>query len=183
MYKGIAFDFDEVLVNSIEAIVSILNEDYNLHAKASDVNRWDFKDAYPTLTFEQINNVWNDKRLFQRLTFKPNTIETLEDLSKKYPLIIYSAGSSKNLQLKKDFIKNNILIKKINLNFIGVLEGIEDKSLLDLKDWVFIDDNQKNLYDSNASLKILFRNRENADWNNNWNETEINNIKQIYNYV
>ena len=52
MYKGIAFDFDEVLVNSIEAIVSILNEDYNLHAKASDVNRWDFKDAYPTLTFE-----------------------------------------------------------------------------------------------------------------------------------
>ena len=80
MYKGIAFDFDEVLVNSIEAIVSILNEDYNLHAKASDVNRWDFKDAYPTLTFEQINNVWNDKRLFQRLTFKPNTIETIEKL-------------------------------------------------------------------------------------------------------
>lgn len=85
--------------------------------------------------------------------------------------------------MKKQFLKNNILTSDIRFEFVGVLEGLEDKSKIDLSDWVFVDDNQNNLNDSNASLKILFKNRENADWNNKWNGQQITNIKYIYNYL
>lgn len=111
MYKGIAFDFDETLVNSIESLVSILNEDYNLNVDAKDVKRWDFKDVYPTLNTQQINAPWEDERFFQRLTFKDNTIEILENLSKEYPIKIYTMRKCEKFRIEKTIFEKQYINK------------------------------------------------------------------------
>lgn len=178
-YKGIALDMDEVLVDTIDAVVSILNEDYNLNVEPKNVKRWDFKDVYPQLTDKQINSVWNDERLFEILKFKPDTLEVLNDLNNNYKVIIFTQGSHMNLKLKENFLLNH----NIDIPIFGAVEGISDKSELNLKDWIFVDDNQNNLDISNASCKILFENRENADWNNHWSGNRIKNLKEIYKYL
>ena len=180
--KGLAIDFDEVMVETIDALVSIINEDYNLNVNSKDVKKWDFDDVFPNVPKNIIYKVFEDKRFFKRLKFKPNLIETLKKINKKYPIIIVTLGSYENLLLKRDFIKNKINSEGIKTKFIGLISGIEDKSKVNLNNLLFIDDHEQNLEVSNATIKILFENRKDAEWNKNWKGKRIKNISEILEY-
>lgn len=180
--RGLAIDFDEVIVETIDAIVSIINEDYNLNVNSKDVKKWDFDDVFPDIPKDTIYKAFEDKRFFERLKFKPNIIETLKKINEKYPIMIVTLGSYENLLLKKDFIKNKINSQGIKTMFVGLISNLENKSQIDLNDLLFVDDNQKNLEISNATIKILFENRENAEWNKDWKGKKIKNISEILEY-
>lgn len=180
--KGLAIDFDEVIVETIDAIVSIINEDYNLNVNPKDVKKWDFDDVFPTVPKDIIYKVFEDKRFFERLKFKPNVIETLRKINKKYPIIIVTLGSYDNLLLKKNFIKNKIHSKGIETRFVGLISDTENKSKVNLNSLLFVDDNEENLEVSNATIKILFENRKDAEWNKNWKGKKIQDISEILEY-
>lgn len=180
--KGLALDFDEVMVETIDAIVSIINEDYNLNADPKNVNKWNFEDVFPNVPIDKINEAFEDKRFFERVKLKSNLIETLSVINKNYPIIIVTAGTRKNLILKQMFVSKKINSIGITTKFFGFIHGIEDKSDIDLTGFLFVDDNQNNLKISNASVKILFENRKDADWNNNWNGLRIKDISEILKY-
>jgi 5'(3')-deoxyribonucleotidase len=180
--KGLAIDFDEVMVETINAVVSILNEDYKLNVNPSDVNSWNFDDVYPNIPLEVINNVFIDKRFFERVKLKPNTIEVLKTINQKYPIMVVTLGQIKNLKLKRNYLREKIENEGIQIKFIGIIEGKETKADIDLNGWLFLDDNQHNLEISNATEKILFENKPNAEWNNHWNGKRIQNITELLEY-
>lgn len=180
--KGLAIDFDEVIVETINSLVSIINEDYKLNANPKDVKKWDFNDVFPNIPKGIIYKVFEDKRFFDRLQFKPNVIETLRKINEKYPIVIVTLGSYENLLLKRDFIKKHINSKGITTRFVGLLEGKESKSKINLNNFLFIDDNEENLNVSNANIKILFENRKNAEWNKNWQGERVQDISEILKY-
>ena len=48
---------------------------------------------------------------------------------------------------------------------------------------IFIDDNEKNLFTSNAEIKILFKNIENTEWNSKWDGDYVGNFNDLEFYV
>jgi 5'(3')-deoxyribonucleotidase len=85
----------------------------------------------------------------------PNAKEVLKELNNKYNIIICSIGTNMNLSRKAKwinqylpFIKNCILINNGN--------SLMDKSIVNMKDGILIDDVGSNLISSNAKYKICF---------------------------
>lgn len=81
-------------------------------------------------------------------------------------------GNKPNLHLKEKFFKEHIPYAK----FIGVeLSVYQDKSHIDMKDGVFIDDSESNLLTSNAKEKYVFG--DIYPWN------EKSRYPRLYNWV
>lgn len=166
-------DFDNTIVDTIAAVVSIYNEDYASHegfiqVDPKDVTSWEFTECN-LATYEEIDKYFGDKRFFQRVKLYPSAGQVLRSLSHRYNITIVSHGYASNLKLKEEWIKNN-LFKEVfdnscNTEFIGVdWETHNDKSHVDMSNSIFVDDSIRNLETSSAKYKILYG--EYMDWNN-----------------
>lgn len=175
-------DFDSVLVDTNKSFCDYYNTYYRHREgfKLADHNKcevWNFYDTCP-LAKDDVNKIFGDKRLFDRLDLYPHAYRVLLKLSKQYEIIIVSIGtfdniSNKNIWIKKHlpFIKEAIMLCKDN-------EVIMDKSVVDMTGGVFIDDIKSNLDSTNAERKILFGKKFiwNEEWKGeyciDWNEIE-----------
>lgn len=165
--------FDNTIVDTISAVVSLYNEDYVNHdgfvaINPKDVTSWEFTECN-LATYEEIDRYFGDKRFFQRVKLYPSAGQVLRSLSHRYNITIVSHGYASNLKLKEEWIKNN-LFKEVfdnscNTEFIGVdWETHNDKSHVDMSNSIFVDDSIRNLETSSAKYKILYG--EYMDWNN-----------------
>ena len=170
-------DFDNTIVDTIAAVVSLYNEDYSSHDGFIPINpkvvtSWEFKECN-LATYGEIDKYFGDERFFQRIKLYPGARQALRSLSHMYNIAIVSHGYAKNLKLKEKWVKDK-LFKEIfdsscNAEFIGVdWKEYSDKSHVDMSDSIFVDDSIKNLKTSNAKYKILYG--EYMDWNNMKNE-------------
>ena len=166
-------DFDNTIVDTIAAVVSIYNEDYASHegfiqVDPKDVTSWEFTECN-LATYEEIDKYFGDKRFFQRVKLYPSAGQVLRSLSHRYDITIVSHGYASNLKLKEEWVKDK-LFKEIfdnscNAEFIGVnWETHNDKSHVDMSNSIFVDDSIRNLETSSAKYKILYG--EYMDWNN-----------------
>lgn len=165
--KTIFFDFDGCIANTIEAIVSLYNEDFVAYKKFQpikwwDINTWDFKECM-CASREYINTYFNQPRFFNRLEFMPNAKETIEEIKGFYDIKIITHGFKPNLRLKKQWIENNLP----GIEMIGVnLKKYKDKSHIDMSDGFFLDDSSGNIRTSNAKYKAVFG--DIYSWNEDW---------------
>ena len=172
----IFFDFDNVLVNSSKAFLDCVFYKYNNSevSRALDwtkVEHWNFNKVAPFITTQDIIDIFSSKMFFENLAPFYNTdgystknlIEFFSD-NKYVELFIVSKGAENNLKLKREYILNNFNIKEDN---IILLEGLDiDKSSVDMTGGIHIDDNEGNLYSTNAKCKILFSfNNKITDYN------------------
>ena len=166
-------DFDNTIVDTLAAVVSLYNEDYVNHdgfvaINPENVTSWEFTECN-LATYEEIDRYFGDKRFFQRVKLYPSAGQVLRSLSHRYDITIVSHGYASNLRLKEEWIKDN-LFKEIfdsscNAEFIGVdWETHNDKSHVDMSNSIFVDDSIRNLETSSAKYKILYG--EYMDWNN-----------------
>lgn len=166
-------DFDNTIVDTIAAVVSLYNEDYVNHdgfvaINPKDVTSWEFTECN-LATYEEIDMYFGDKRFFQRVKLYPSAGQVLRSLSHRYDITIVSHVYASNLKLKEEWIKDK-LFKEIfdnscNAEFIGVnWETHNDKSHVDMSNSIFVDDSIRNLETSSAKYKILYG--EYMDWNN-----------------
>lgn len=170
--KKLFLDFDSTIVDSIKAYCSVYNSTYNQQAgfKEADynkVNRYDLKDECHLVEHQE--KIFSNKALFEHLEFMPDAKEVIMELEKKYKLIICSLGTLDNISWKAQWIKHNIpSIKDIVLISSAVSpSGIKtDKSVVNMKGSIFIDDHAENLVSSNAELKICFGKK--YEWNKDW---------------
>lgn len=184
-------DFDNTIVDTIAAVVSLYNEDYSSHdsfvpINPKDVTSWEFKECN-LATYEEIDKYFGDERFFQRIKLYPGARQSLHLLSHMYDITIVSHGYVKNLKLKEKWVKDK-LFKEIfdsscNAEFIGVdWEEYSDKSHVDMSNSIFVDDSIKNLETSNAKYKILYG--EYMDWNNTNNKfTRCENWKILEKHI
>ena len=161
-------DLDGVVFNTIECICKMYNDEFKNHPAFEkiqwwEINTWDFEECKLT-TKKHINMYFNKKKFFENVKMMNNTKIVIDNLYKQgFKIIFVSMGAKQNLDLKKKWIKKNFPYAK----FIGCdLRKYKDKSHINMKKSIIIDDSSQNLFSSNAEYKILFG--EFYTWNIDW---------------
>jgi 5'(3')-deoxyribonucleotidase len=170
--KKLFLDFDCTIVDSVKTYCNIYNKIYEdkdgfKEADYNKVNRYDLKDQCPMAAHQE--EIFSSEEFFKHVEFMADAKEVIERLSKEYEVIICSIGTLDNISYKSQWIKNNLgFIKNIILICNSVEKGgiRTDKSIVDMKNAIFIDDHADNLESSNAELKICFG--KEYEWNRNW---------------
>ena len=162
-------DFDGVITNSIDAIVSLYNDDFQAYPdyqyiKPEDINTWDFKECN-CAKHETFTTYFNTPRFYRNLKFMDQADVFLWLLSYQFDFTIVSFGNPANLKLKKMwidkklklFINDSKMLNQANTKFIGLdFAEYDNKSCVDMSDGIFIDDTYEHLVTSNAKHKIVF---------------------------
>lgn len=173
-------DFDGTLVDTNAAITDLYNEDFKFYknyypVKAEDIDTYDFEEC-TCANKDYINTYFNLPRFFEKLQFMPWAETVMYKLSKLYNIKVVSHGYSPNLKQKEIWLKKKLPYTE----FIGVnLKEHQDKSHINMKNGIFIDDNMKNLITSNADIKICFGRI--CNWNKDWTDIRAENWYEVLN--
>ena len=160
-------DADEVLFETIEAGLAMLNPQYGTHYVKEDVKMWNFTDVFPDMTHDTLDKIFDRSDFIDYLQFKKGAITTLEKYRDN--ICIVTKGNPKGLEVKKELLKFHGFG---DIQYIGVPIG-ESKGCVDMSDGIFVDDSQCNLWESNADVKILFENVKNAEWNSHFHGLKV----------
>jgi 5'(3')-deoxyribonucleotidase len=170
--KKLFLDFDCTIVDSVKTYCNVYNSSYKekegfKEADHNKVNRYDLKDQCHLVDHQE--TIFSNEEFFKRLEIMSYATEVIERLGSKYELAICTIGTLDNISYKAQWIKNNLpFIKNVILISSDVgTNGIKmDKSCVNMKDSIFIDDHAENLLSSNAELKICFG--KEYQWNESW---------------
>ena len=178
-------DFDEVLADSIQAVLHVLNKKYNKNIQFNEVKTWNFTDVFPETNSEEISQAFDTDEFWDVVKLK-NGAKEFMDYVLSNPWIesvkIVSVGRKNNLNKKDKFIKS-IWGNKVEFIKVYSQSCERDKSHINMSNGIFIDDNEKNLFTSNAEIKILFKNIENTEWNSKWDGDYVGNFNDLEFYV
>lgn len=176
-------DMDGVITDSIGAVVSLYNEDFQYYKKfrkihPSEINTWDFAECN-CATREYINTYFNQPRFFERLQFmNMSTKCVIENLKEKYDVTIVTMGYSPNFIGKQLWVTKHLpRTKMICVN----MKEHKDKSHIDMSGAILIDDKTDNLRTSNAAEKLLFGYE--YSWNSDWNGKRLYDWVEVENYL
>lgn len=172
IYKqSIYIDVDDVILESSDAILSLLNQKYSISPPKQKIHIKDYelKSIKKGLTKKEINNLFESPEFWEKVQFNPIFLHWLQDKDflEKYNWVLLTKGTHKNLALKYDKLKN-LFIKqglKDYFSYIGI-PCEEKKSKLRMVNGIQIDDNLENLKDSDAQIKILVKNNLDTNYNN-----------------
>lgn len=179
--KNIFLDFDETITQTIDAFCRTYNMIYNdkegfLMANPKEVKNWDFREQCTLLRGDDKFEIFEHDYLFENLKLFPNAREILQELSYQYNIIICTIGTFKSISKKTIWISENLPMIKDGIFIKNKCEGF-DKSVVDMKNSIFIDDHEENLFISNAKLKICFG--EKYNWNKGWDGIRAYNWLEI----
>lgn len=187
-------DIDEVLLDTIDTVVQILNKRYNKNINPKDIKEWSFKDQFPMLHKGELETLFESDEFFKLIQYKEDAHDFLLDAMSNNEITFVTKGSEINNFNKKSIISrslgfplktydaegvfDNKFSHIYRLRFIG-LDLDKSKSEVDMSHGIFIDDNEDNLYESNAIIKVLLENNKNADWNSTWNGLRVKTIGEL----
>ena len=162
-------DMDSTITDSVKAYCTTYNIIYQDHSnfKPADhtkLSQYNLKCICPLV--EKPLDMFEQTLLFEHLEFiNNNTYEVLEKLSNKYELILVTIGTPSNLSQKSLWLEKNVPMIK---NYVLLSnEGCKmNKSVVNMKGSIFVDDIVSNLESSNASIKVLFGKL--FEWNLGW---------------
>lgn len=162
--EKIYLDIDGVILHSCQAICDMLNEIQGTNFKGNDILSWNFKEACPNLTDEQIEFLFADPIFFQYV----KTIEGAYEFINQYKdkIILITKGTIGNICNKYLFFKD------LNVAICGLPFNVS-KGLINMSDGLFIDDCTNNLNESNAKYKIQFLEyndhmNDKREWTKDW---------------
>ena len=174
-------DFDDTICLTSKQFVKLANKKYKKEEDWNNINRWDFKDLYPEITNNDIDNIFSSEDFFVDLELCENCLEVINSIKNIVNIHIATIGTDKNLKNKMRWIKENL---NTDFDFNGILDtGINDKSSIDMSGAIFIDDRTDNLRNSNANIKILYKNYHDYSWQQiepNDNIYVVDSWEQIY---
>lgn len=175
----IAIDLDGVVFNTIKKICQLYNEDFQYYVNYTEIlpeyiRTWDF-DEMVCASREYIDQYFCQPRFFENLDLMPCAKWIIRKLSDDFEINFVSSGRIPNLKLKEIWKQQFFPYARL----IGVdIENHQDKSHIDLRDAIFIDDSANNLQTSNALYKICFG--EVLPWNENWEGLRYQTWVEVY---
>lgn len=178
-FETLYVDLDDCLFNTSEAIFKILQElfksdgdefcNWTIEKCLANETEWDFSNFIQgRLSKDEFNELFESDLFWNTLEINERFLELLNRYSKNYNIVFVSKGRELNLRQKEKYLislYNNGRIE-FNYGFYGIKNG-RSKNVIDMSDGIQIDDNFYNLEDTNAKVKILFRNKYCLD--NNYN--------------
>lgn len=167
-------DIDNTITSSTEAFCSVYSQIYEDHPDYippiwQNVNKWDFADELHLLKGrEEVEEIFSKRDFFNNLKLiNYNTYEVLEQLNKKYEIILVSIGSFDNISYKSQWVKNNLPF--ITEAMFLINQGCKmDKSLVNARGVgnIFLDDVSSNLKSVHIERRICFGVIK--SWNEDW---------------
>ena len=183
-------DVDNCIINSTKAVAQWFRNTYYHAIKEyaitdpdwTKVKKWNFTDEMPTMSKSDIKKVFDSKYFFDNVEFFPQAKEVVTKLinDERFEVIFCSIGTVKNISNKMEFLEKHFP----NVTQIMIKNGQEmDKSLVNMNNAMFIDDNTDNLNSSNASIKACFSydNCLDKEWNIGWGGILESEWIEVYN--
>jgi 5'(3')-deoxyribonucleotidase len=177
-------DFDGTIVDSIKAFCSVYDELYKnepnfIPSDYTKVNKYNFKDQCPLI--ETAKDIFQNKKFFEVLEFiNENTYNIIKEVNEIYDIYLCTIGSTENLFLKCEWVKEKLpFINKFVLIDNG--NNTMDKSIVNMKHGIIIDDHSENLKRSNASIKICLGNI--YEWNEKWKGLRFTNWSELHEFL
>ena len=177
----IYWDVDDVILNSGETIVGLLNQkrqELGLQPRElKDLKDWGYKSILRDTNKNEIEALFESDDFWNRVKIKSEFIELMESgILNSYNHRIVTKGSSINR--KKKFKKLSEDLNELNWEYFIGIENNRDKSVVDMTGGILIDDNYDNLVKTNAQIKILLKNGLTTDYNTNYGK--YGNIDNLY---
>ena len=178
--QTIYWDADDVILNSGETIVELLNQKRQglglEPKKLSDLKDQGYKSILRTVSKREIELLFESDEFWDRVQIKPEFMNLLNSgIFKSYNHQIVTKGSIEN-QARK-FVKLSLDLKGWNWIHHSILEN-QDKSIVNMENGIQIDDNYDNLIKTNARIKILLKNNLTTDYNTDYGK--YGNIDNLY---
>lgn len=183
-------DADDTILDSSVAIIDILNKKNNTSKTIHDLRDWNYRDIDGTMNGDKILELYESEEFFNTVKIKENVKDYLKEIIEKISVFIVSKGTQKNLNKKEEFFKKELGVP-FNFKGLSFTEGQDfNKSSVDMRNGIQIDDRMDCLRHTNAAVKILLRNNANYSWNipdvnmenlyvvNSWEE-----IQEIINFA
>lgn len=193
----IYWDVDDVVLNTSETIIQLINDDFripnNIKDKSiKDLKDWKMQSIYRPLPKHYIYDIIEDDRFWSTVRFNNGFIKLISSPEARYfQHYFVTIGSEANLKKKNEVLCKNLQYV-MNLNndyeFIGLLPNSE-KHIVNMEGEIQIDDNLKNLVNTNAGLKILLKNNLETDYNTYSkfkpidNLYEVNTLQEVYEII
>lgn len=155
-------DADDVLMNTSVRFIDKYNKDFQsnpLHrwAVAEDLWDWGYKSVCPLATPEWIDNFFSSMEDVMSINPMPYAKNAIKRLSKLYDIKVVTIGVPENIAAKTKWFSINFPTIE-NIIYICNKGCKMDKSVINMENGIFIDDNYENLKSSNASIKIAYGN-------------------------
>lgn len=160
----IFLDIDGVILHSCQAICDIINEQQGTDFDGSEVLSWNFQEICPNLTDEDVERLFEDEAFFHHVKFIEGVKEYINTF--KDDIVIITCARPNNFINKKMLFD----LENIDVPIIPLPIGMS-KSIINMEHGMFIDDSTKHLINSNASVKIQFREYDDykeREWQKGW---------------
>ena len=161
-------DFDNTIVESNQKVIEILNDKYGLNKSEDDLEDYGYT-SIAIITEEEKLGIFESDEFFSNLKFKSDFLKVLNKYDGKVKFVITTKGTEENLKKKEQWIKANI---PGNISFVGITNNSLSKRQVDMTNGIQIDDCTAAL-DTNADIKILYKDNHNFNWQSNYNNTDI----------
>jgi len=161
-------DFDSTIVESNKQVINILNKRYNIRKTEDDLVDYGYNSIFPISNKEKLDIFASDE-FFVGLEFKKGFIEFFNKYRGVVNFIISTKGTPENLHKKEKWVKENI---SPEIGFIGIVNDGFSKSQIDMSGAIQVDDCTQAL-DTNATIKILYKDFRNYDWQREYENTSI----------
>jgi 5'(3')-deoxyribonucleotidase len=160
----IYLDVDDVVIDSLSTIVMLLNKKFGTNVNPKDIHKWDYSDCFPNIKPQDVYEAFESCDFFNNVRLIDGAYKFITLHAKD--ITFTTIGTLKNLERKAEWLSSKGFN---NCKFLGIPTN-KTKGNYDMSDGILVDDNQKNLFISNAKRKILFNYRMDftADWNNKW---------------
>lgn len=193
MTKKLILDYDNTIVNTTKAFIEahklICGRNYMFNKEQEPkwelVKRYDFLDQIPSLTPIMKVATFNSQAFYDNLEYYDDAKEILEEISSKTDVHIVSMCSFDSAKIKGARLQKDL--PKIKFQPI-IFPFYNDKSIIDMRGAVFMDDVTKNLKTSSADEKICFKYQDitmdvNEDWKGRvmtaWDEDTYKQLKEL----
>ena len=156
-------DCDDVILNSMECIIKILNLKNNTHKTIDDLRDFYYKSIDKDITKEDILNMYESNDFWDIVKINNDFVESINSLKEKFRVIVVTSGTKKSIDRKKEkLIPFGLELVDTNTN-IG--NGLCKKEI-NMCDGIQVDDNISNLLYTNAKIKILLKKDRDFSYNN-----------------
>ena len=173
--QTIYLDVDDVVLNSRSTAVKIFRERYG---GGGEERSWTFKTTQRGISQDEIIRVFDSEEFWSRVHYKDEfMIPFMEEIliPWRYNVTLVTKGDEGNIKHKWDMLSGRFDFDRVG--FLA-LDNDESKSQVHMWEGIQIDDNYENLRDTDARVKILFREVDDSDYNGFWRVRD--NLPRLY---
>lgn len=177
-------DADDTIMLSSVAVIDILNEKYNIAPKKTidDLKDWGYRSIYGRLSKEEKDAIYESDEFYDKVKIDPDFLNFYKANHKFFDFVIVTKGTAINIKKKQKFLKS---VLGNGFDYIGMsidtnetdLSKKFDKSSVNMKHGIQIDDRTDALVNTNAPIKILYRHNTDMTWNRDYDG--INNLYAV----